>query len=88
MGDREPTFVPALSLLLGYCYESDKNPIEAFTINEAFEDISLTIIHQLTPPTKRHAKRFMPLFLGACREADETPHATTIEMGSSLPGLA
>ena len=39
----------ALSLLLGYCYQSDKNPIEAFTINEAFEDISLMIIHQHTP---------------------------------------
>ena len=64
MGDSQPTFVSALSLLLGYCYESDKNPIEAFTINEAFEDISLTIIHQHTPPTKRHAKRFMTLSLG------------------------
>ena len=81
--------MPALSLLLGYCYESDKNPIEAFTINEAFEDISLTIIHQHTPTTKSHAKRFMPLSLGAaCRKADETPHASTIEMGPGLPGLA
>ncbi|MGA9547879.1 MAG: hypothetical protein WBS14_09420, partial [Rhodomicrobium sp.] len=59
-----PTFVSALSLLLGYCYESDKNPVEAFTINEAFEDIPLTIIHQHTPPTKRHAERFMTLSLG------------------------
>jgi hypothetical protein len=56
LGDSEPAFVSALSLLLGYCYESDKNPVEAFTINEAFEDISLTIVHQLTPPTKWHAK--------------------------------
>ena len=80
--------MPTLSLLLGYRYESDKNPVEAFTINEAFEDISLTIIHQLTPPTKRHAKRFMPLSLGAGRKAGQTPHATTIEMGPSLPGLA
>jgi hypothetical protein len=70
LGDREPAFVPALSLLLGYCYESDKNPVEAFTINEAFKDISLTIIHQLTPPTKSHAKSSMTLSLGACRKAD------------------
>jgi hypothetical protein len=65
--------VPTLSLLLGYCYESDKNPIEVFTINEAFEDISLTIIHQHTPTTKSHAKRHMTFSFGAYRKSGLDP---------------
>ena len=79
--------MPALSLLLGYCYKSDKNPIEAYTINEAFEDISLTIIHQHTPTTKSHAKRLITFSFGDGNSWESFPDKVFLQLNDTHPAL-